>query len=418
LAKLSIKITHVAWRGGRPRFQPGPKLRRLGFKGEDLRHSPDGSYLTADEALTWSRSKEAEIAARRQQAAAARQSRKKLPALTAPTGASIAGHRLPAGLLSIEALFELYFATPRLQGIEIVEGKRKVRPLSPATIADYKKKRDALARFDGTLYVAPVDALTDVIVFNLYERMHEGLGLSSARGAIAVLSAAISWGKRRGKVTLRENLGRNPCKDLGMETPEARVRAGSVEEIRLFTAIADLAGYPEIGDAISLGVWTGQRQKDRLELIDAGLYDGRRRFRQSKTGAIVELREAPELAARLAAARARRTEWRVQPLQVIVNERSGAPFKADYYRHVFAQVRDIAAFFMPSLADFRDQDLRDTAVTWLARAGCTPIEIAQITGHSLASIQDILKHYLASHREIGDNAIRKVLAWYEAGASG
>lgn len=60
-----------------------------------------------------------------------------------------------------------------------------------------------------------------------------------------------------------------------------------------------------------------------------------------------------------------------------------------------------------------DHDLRDTAVTWLARSGCTLPEICQITGHSMQSAQQTLKHYLASHPQIADNAIKKLVAWME-----
>ncbi len=68
----------------------------------------------------------------------------------------------------------------------------------------------------------------------------------------------------------------------------------------------------------------------------------------------------------------------------------------------------------PSVATKRDQDLRDTAVTWLARAGCNELQIAAITGHSLASIHNVLKHYLALHPEMADAAIGKMLAWMES----
>lgn len=67
----------------------------------------------------------------------------------------------------------------------------------------------------------------------------------------------------------------------------------------------------------------------------------------------------------------------------------------------------------PSVADARNQNLRDTAVTGLARAGCTVMEIAQITGHSLQSIQQTLRHCLSSHPEIADHAIAKLVACYE-----
>lgn len=180
-----------------------------------------------------------------------------------------------------------------------------------------------------------------------------------------------------------------------------------------------------------MGVWTGQRQKDRLELTDRGLIDGRRVFQQSKTKAIVEIRQAPELEHRLNQARKRRLDWKVKPLELIVDEKTKEPFKADWYRHVYAEVRAAAAAGvkdaqggewiippMPSLSDARDQDLRDTSVTWLARAGCTHAEIGQITGHSDQSIQTILRHYLSHHREIGDNAIAKLIAWYDGQAEG
>jgi hypothetical protein len=43
------RITNVSWRNGRPRFNPGPRTRALGFCGKDLRH-PDGTWFTWDEA--------------------------------------------------------------------------------------------------------------------------------------------------------------------------------------------------------------------------------------------------------------------------------------------------------------------------------------------------------------------------------
>jgi hypothetical protein len=67
----------------------------------------------------------------------------------------------------------------------------------------------------------------------------------------------------------------------------------------------------------------------------------------------------------------------------------------------------------PSLAGKRDQDLRDIAVTWLARAGCTMAEICAITGHSARSVQTIIEHYLGAGRELADQAIDKLVAWMQ-----
>ena len=54
-------------------------------------------------------------------------------------------------------------------------------------------------------------------------------------------------------------------------------------------------------------------------------------------------------------------------------------------------------------------DLRGTAVTRLALAGCTEAEIATITGHSLRGVRSILDaNYLHRDPALGETAIRKL----------
>jgi integrase len=54
-------------------------------------------------------------------------------------------------------------------------------------------------------------------------------------------------------------------------------------------------------------------------------------------------------------------------------------------------------------------DLRGTAVTRLAIAGCTEAEIAAITGHSLRDVAAILdSHYLHRDPALAESAIRKL----------
>lgn len=74
--------------------------------------------------------------------------------------------------------------------------------------------------------------------------------------------------------------------------------------------------------------------------------------------------------------------------------------------HVFADVRD--RFVIP--AGGRRlvlRALRHSCVVQLARAGCTVPEIAAITGHSPASVQEILKVYLPRDSRVAMNAQRK-----------
>ena len=92
----------------------------------------------------------------------------------------------------------------------------------------------------------------------------------------------------------------------------------------------------------------------------------------------------------------------VKVANVVVDPKTGAPFTQSTYNKVYRQVRtaavagvkDAAGAWIvepcPTLADFQDRDLRDTAVTWLARAGCTVPEIRSITGHDPRTIYSIL----------------------------
>jgi hypothetical protein len=289
--------------------------------------------------------------------------------------------------------------------------------------------------------LSPVTALGKPEINAFIEYQIAVRGLHMARASRAVISAAFSWGT----VSTTWRILTNPAIELTIEQPEGRIVIYTDAEIRTYLAVADYLERPSLGDSIMLGLFTGQRQGDRLALEDAGLFDGRRRFRQNKTGVVVAIRETAQLASRLEEARTRVAkialkfglEKEKRPITIIVDEHTGRAWSADTYRHVFAEIRAAAAAGIldeeatakaraeghpekiwriapcPSLAEKRDQDLRDTAVTWLARAGATLPEIACVTCHSLASIHNILKHYLAVTPELGDAAIAKLTAWME-----
>lgn len=465
---------HVAWRDGRPRFTPGSQLRAEGLVGTNLRWPtfiPDGwaidqlrpgdknegRWFTRGEAVDWSA---AFVKARARQRAKSRATVRAKPRV-AKRQATVKMVRV----YTVADLFDEWQRSSKFQLPPDAAERRRRRAAkviySEKTIADYRKKASVIERHDPSLWAAPVDAITQPVLFGLYEELIQANGLASARGAITVLGIAMGWGKRRGKVTFRENMGVNPARDLGMTMPPPRVRFGTRTEIETLVTVADHIGWSDLGDMIMLGVWTGQRQSDRLQLVDYGLIKGRRIFRQSKTGAIVAVLEAPELERRLAGAAERRRPAKAEALlaakaseradiearfrYVILNEmadprigRDGRvpwrPYRGEHYAHRFAVLRsyavagilDVAAtaacgravwIVRPckSLDDFRDQDLRDTAVTWMALAGCTIPEIISVTGHSPQSATQILKHYLAVHPEMADAAIGKMVRWFDAG---
>lgn len=386
----------------RPRFNPSPALRKLGHTRKNLQHE-DGTWFTPGEALDFVRSLTAGVKRDRK---AARSTAKKL-GIKAPA----------AGLMTVQRLLN-EFQNPAINPRFTVDGEQRGKMqragLAENTIRDYRQKARVIETGAPEIWALPVAALDSAIVTAMFEDLWSQRGLASARGAIAVLSAAISWGIKRGRVP---GLSANPCRDLGISVPPPRVRAGTPQEIMALIAAADELGLPEIGDMITLAVWTGQRQGDRRALEDAGLVDGRRVFRQSKTGKIVAIKESPELAARLAAAKKRRQAAKILSTRLILDESRWVPFTERHYNRKLEAVKAVAARSVPSVADLRDQDFRDTAVTWLARAGVDIPGICAITGHQLASATRILRHYIDMTGDMADTAIDRMVAWYDGRAA-
>jgi hypothetical protein len=410
-----LKLHYVIWRDGRPRFQPSGRERSLGFKGEDLRHA-DGRWFSFEEARAWSAGRYAEIAqarsaGRRRPVPAGNLSRKGgtvsdllddwLAALDAETNP--ATRLAPDTLHSYRAFAVALRWKP--ETLAARKGRRDRERLAARTGA--KPPSRTREEFADT----PVAAIDKIALKDFHGYLVRTRGAHAARGSIAAFSAAYTWGG----LDRRWRLGPNPRFELSLPQPKGRIVIYSDAELRALDTAATALGRPSIGDALWLGVFTSQRQRDRLLLKDEGLVDGRRMFRQSKTGRLVAMPETPMLAARLEAARARVAALKLRlgtrPDTVVVDEATGLPYVQSSYRHEFSRVRAAAAAAMPSLAGKRDQDLRDTAVTWLARSGCTMAEICAITGHSSQSVQVIIEHYLGSTRELADQAIAKLTAW-------
>jgi len=442
MGKIVVHIPLVTWRDGRPRFWPSAAQRALGYKGEDLRHGPpnrdgrpSGEWFTLAEAQDWSNARQAEIAAKRGRIAGGAAT----PAAVRRATRAGQAHSLS----SLAHMAESFLDQPRLKGEAFAQGKKRRAPLSANTIRYYRQARNLLQQFhDGRVWIMPAAGFTPLGLETLFSDIEEAHGLAQARCVRAFLSVAFKFG------VMKRMVPGNPVAQIEstLPMPAPRIRYGSVEEMDHLVKVADALGLPDIGDAILLGLFTGQRQNDRLALEGGQVTGDGILFRQKKKhGQPLLVPLAPELAARLADARARRREWRVNWPHVLLCDAMRRPWEADWYRKNYRLVRIAASTGdvergqdgkptapavtvfgqrsvpdmlaaaglapMPSLVDFRDQDLRDTAVTRLALAGCSKFEIAAITGHSLQSIDDILKHYLGMHPELGRSAIGKLVAW-------
>ena len=100
---------------------------------------------------------------------------------------------------------------------------------------------------------------------------------------------------------------------------------------------------------------------------------------------------------------------RVSPL--ILTTKTGQSFKKRYFARLWGEAMTKAGLqsvTLPGsdeLVELHFHDLRGTAVTLLSEAGCTPQQIATITGHSLKTVHRILERYLARTRGLAEQAI-------------
>lgn len=292
----------------------------------------------------------------------------------------------PAADFRLDDVIERYRASPRFTRLAV------------KTRANYAWCLGCLSDWKGG---EPVANITRAQVQGYYLARWRGAP-AAATAAVRVLRLVLQFALNAGMVT--HNAAQRP----GLIDLDPRLRVWSETEIAVMVAYCDLAGRPSIGDAVLLGLYTGQRQGDILALLSAQYVAGRLVLRQSKRRATVSVTAHPALAARLA------RPDRPDTPSLIASEATGGAYASDHFRHLFARLRAGAAAQTaapcPSLATAQFSDLRDTAVTRLATAGATVPQIAAITGHNERSVYTVLKHYLALTDEMADAAIAKLVA--------
>jgi integrase len=259
--------------------------------------------------------------------------------------------------------------------------------LAPRSRSDYGGK---IKIIEKTFADFPLSAMTDARTRGIFKAWRERLAASSRRQADyawVVLARVLSWGMDRGLVAA------NPCVRGG------RLYRGSRAE-KIWTA-DDEAAFLERAPAhlhlpLLLALWTGQRQGDLLRLPWSA-YDGSRiRLRQSKGGSRVVIPVGAPLKAALDATPKRST--------IMLTTADGRAWTPDGFRASWGKACKRAG-----VVGVTFHDLRGTAVTRLAIAGCTEAEIATITGHSLRSVRAIIDtHYLSRDPALAESAIRKL----------
>jgi integrase len=175
--------------------------------------------------------------------------------------------------------------------------------------------------------------------------------------------------------------------------------------IDAFMAVAPI----ELQRALILALHTGQREGDLLRLPWSA-YDGNTiRLHQGKSRRGNKLGPLIEIPCTAALRQMLDGIERISPL--ILTTKTGHAFKKRYFIRCWTRAMKKAGLetvqfpHMDEPVKLHFHDLRGTTVTLLSVAGCTPQQIATITGHTLQTVHQILECYLARTKELAEQAI-------------
>lgn len=259
--------------------------------------------------------------------------------------------------------------------------------LAPRTKGDYVR---LITEIERQFSDFPIEALADRAARSEFLAWRDRYAKRSPRQAdyaFTVLARVLSWALDRNLVP------DNPCKSAGRTYRATRADKVWTEHDE---AAFRRAASPALALAMTLALWTGQRQGDLLRLT-WNAYDGQRiRLRQSKTGIRVTVPVGAPLKAALDAT--------TKTALTILTNGDGEPWTADGFRSSWAKAAKRAG-----IEGLTFHDLRGTAVTRLALAGATETEIATLTGHSIRDTRSILDaHYLNRDSRLAESAVAKL----------
>lgn len=210
-------------------------------------------------------------------------------------------------------------------------------------------------------------------------------GHREADNRLSVVSAMLSWGVENGRLFNNHVAGFKR-----LHSVDRSDKLWLPEHIEAFMKVASV----EMQRALILALHTGQRQGDLLKLAWSNYDRESISLRQGKGGR--------RLSVRCTRALKRMLDGMDQKATLILATTTGRAWSARYFKAQWAKASAAAG-----ITDLHFHDLRGTAVTMLAEAGCSIPEIAAITGHTMKSVHGILERYMARTKALAGSAIDK-----------
>jgi integrase len=273
--------------------------------------------------------------------------------------------------------------------------------LAPSTQSEYRRMLSAAETEFGDM---PIAALDDPRVrkdfLDWRETVARKSGEREADNRLSAISAMLTWATDRGRIAANHLRG---FKRLYHADRSEIIWLP--EHIAAFMKVAPI----EMQRALIIGLHTGQREGDLLRLPWTSFDGGWIKLRQGKArrgGALGPLVEIP-----CTAALRRMLDGMERVSALILTTKTGRSFKKRYFAQLWDDAMKAAGLQrvqlpgMDAPVELHFHDLRGTAVTLLSEAGCTPQQVAAITGHSLKTVYRILERYLARTRGLAEQAI-------------
>jgi integrase len=273
--------------------------------------------------------------------------------------------------------------------------------LAASTKAEYRRM---LTKAEAEFGDLPMAALDDPRVrrdfMDWRERVSRTSGEREADNRLSAVSAMLTWAVERCHITANHLRG---FKRL--------YHANRSEIIWLPEHVAAFmrAAPIELQRALILALHSGQRQADLLRLPWSA-YDGTTiTLRQGK--ARRGRSPGPPISVPCTAALRRMLDGMERTSLLILTTKTGQSFKKRYFARLWDEAMTKASLQSVTLpgseqpVELHFHDLRGTTVTLLSEAGCTPQQIAPITGHSLKTVHRILERYLARTSGLAEQAI-------------
>ena len=299
----------------------------------------------------------------------------------------------------------------------VAVAERVKKPAQPATTVknlidkfkastDFPKNKNSARNYElylklieakfGTM---PIAALEDPRVRGDFKEWRDTFAATPRKADYIwqTLGRVFSHAKDNGRITT------NPCEKGGRLYTSDRVdKIWSDAQIEKVLSIAPA----QMVMPIKLAEWTGQRQGDLLALTWEA-YDGAYIcLQQGKTGRRVEIPVGAPLKILLDGMKREGTT-------ILRTARGKSQWTSDGFRSSWDKLMLAAGM---AEVDLNFHDLRGTAVTRLAVAGCSIPEIASITGHSPEEAARILDaHYLGKDRRLAAGAMAKLEKLHDQG---